>query len=78
MLNVGYLFRQRVLVLVVDSNGAPKQLHPVEVVDGKDGAPLVFVLDEAESLFFHTDATTRRAMEQSAGRQIWNLATNLQ
>lgn len=71
MVNTVYLFRQRVLVLVVYSNCTPEQLHAIEVVDGEDGAPLVFVLDEAESLFCHTYVRTRRVIGERARRQIW-------
>lgn len=37
-------------MFVVDSNRAPKQLDAVEIVHRQDGAPLVLVLDETESL----------------------------
>lgn len=38
-------------MLVIDSNRAAQQLDAVEIVDGQDGALLVLVLDEAESLW---------------------------
>ena len=46
------LFRYRfrpLLFDVIHSNGPPTQLHPVKIIDGKDGAALVFVTDKAKS-----------------------------
>lgn len=37
-------------MFVVDSNRAPQKLDAVEIVHCQDSAPLVLVLDEAESL----------------------------
>lgn len=51
---LSHLGREVVFVLVIDSNRAAQQLDAVEVVNSQDGALLVLVLDEAESLWANT------------------------
>ena len=69
---ISHLCGEGVLVLVIDSDSATQQVDAVEVVDGQDGALLVLVLDEAESLYSNGKNTkvleTRKSTSREEGR----------
>lgn len=50
LVNIVILFRQSIVLYMVDANSATGNLDSVQIVYSQDGAPLIFVAEEGEAL----------------------------